>query len=387
MKQRKTMMALVAISAWVFISCQKNAGDHAIYEDAAGKPAGITAAREKTEVGYVYTLSNETGNNRVLTYSRSVAGTLHFEKGYATGGTGTGGGLGNQGAVTLTENHDYLLAVNAGSHSVSSFAVHKNGLELISTVSSAGLMPVSVTIHENLVYVLNAGGTGNIAGFWMHADGSLHPIAGSSRPLSSAAAGAAQISFVQDGKVVVITEKATNKIISYTIGLDGIAGMMHAVHSSNPTPFGFAAGSNGMIYVSEAVGGAPGASTVSAYHVSTSGTISLVDGPESAGQTAACWVVLTNNEKYVYATNTGSNNLSSFSTSKNGNLDVLSAIAANTMISVPIDAALTNNSKYLYVLNAGDESITSMFIEKDGGLSYIQNVQGLPDGATGLAAK
>jgi 6-phosphogluconolactonase (cycloisomerase 2 family) len=333
----------------------------------------------------VYTQTNAAGGNRVVAYSRSSSGTLTWAANYPTGGNGTGAGLGSQGAVTLSDN--ILLAVNAGSNSLTSFTVSGKGLEWQSTVPSGGTTPISVTVYGNLVYVVNAGGTGNISGFTLDADGSLHPLANSTRPLSSSASGPAQISFVQDGKAVVVTEKMTNKIISYTINADGTPGTMHMLTSANATPFGFAVGSEGRIYVSEAAGGAPGASTVSSYQVSTNGNISLITGPVSAGQTAACWVVVTNNEKYVYATNTGSNNVSSFNAADNGALTVLSAAAASTNISIPIDAALSNSSKFLYVLNSGSHSITAMSVDHDGSLGYLQNVTGLPVGDVGLAAK
>jgi 6-phosphogluconolactonase (cycloisomerase 2 family) len=238
------------------------------------------------------------------------------------------------------------------------------------------------------VYVLNSGGTGNIHGFNLHADGSLHAIVGSSRALSSAAAGAAQISFVADGDVVAITEKATNKIISYAINAQGIPGMMHSLTSFHPTPFGFAVGKNDINYVSEAAGGAPNASGVSSYHIGSNGVITLVDGPNLTGESAACWVVTTNNGKYVYSTNTNSNTISSFYTDHSGMLDVLQAVAASTGTgSTPIDAALSNNSKFMYVLNSGNVSIGVFAVAHDGSLSHLQNVTGLPVGANGLAAK
>jgi 6-phosphogluconolactonase (cycloisomerase 2 family) len=144
---------------------------------------------------------------------------------------------------------------------------------------------------------------------------------------------------------------------------------------------------NGILYVSEAAGGAPGASTVSSYHVSAGGMIKLVEGPVSAGQTAACWVVLTNNKKYVYATNTASNTVTSFLADNKGMLEVSAAAVGSMNFSGPIDAALSNNSKFMYVLNSGSESITAMSVDNNGSLHYLQNVTGLPDGAAGLAAK
>jgi 6-phosphogluconolactonase len=386
MKRFNHFISATTVALFLF-SCQKNIQQPIINEQAEEKTVSGNAQKNGI-AGYVYTASNQVAGNSVLVYSRAADGTLSYLASYTTGGTGTGGGLGNQGAVALTEDHSVLLVVNAGSNSVSSFTVSEGMLELKSTVPSGGIGPVSITAHSDLVYVLNAGGSGNISGFNLRADGTLHPLAGSIRPLSSMASGAAQISFTSEGNVVVITEKATNKIISYTINASGLPVMMHSITSSNPTPFGFAVGKNGIIYVSEAVGGAVNASTVSSYYVAANGVLRLADGPVGAGQTAACWVVVTNNGKYVYDTNTGSGTVSSFRADNEGNLDVLEAIAGVTgMGTEPIDAALSNNSKFLYVLNAGNETISVFALGNDGSLDHIQNVTGLPDGATGIIAK
>jgi 6-phosphogluconolactonase (cycloisomerase 2 family) len=237
------------------------------------------------------------------------------------------------------------------------------------------------------VYVLNAGGAGNISGFKLSNNNKLNPIANSERALSSSASGAAQISFVNEGRVLVITEKATNKIITYTVNEWGIPGTMHSITSANATPFGFAAGKNGNIFVSEAAGGAAGASTLSSYRVYDNGVITLTKGPVGANQSAACWVVITDNGKYAYTTNTASNNISNFNVSRNtGNLSVNTAIAATTGMG-PIDAALSNNSKYLYTVNAGSHTIGAYAVANNGSLSSVQIIAGLPVGATGLAAR
>ncbi len=401
MKSIKSFMAATSV-ALILFSCEKNIQDPAKDEVAALKTSSINLQSKKGTAGYVYTLSNQTAGNKVLVYSRTSEGTLSYVTAYPTGGTGTGTGLGNQGAIALSGNsdghrsdgdhndgdhdNDLLLAVNPGSNSVSSFKVSGNGLQWVSTVSSGGTTPVSVTVNNDLVYVLNSGGSGNISGFRLHADGSLHPIANSIRPLSSASAGVAQVSFVADGNAVVITEKATNKIITYTINSQGIPAMMHSLTSAHPTPFGFAVGHNGNIFVSEAAGGAPGVSALSSYHINDNGTIALVDGPVGANQTAACWVVLTNNGKYAYTTNTGSNNLSTFKVNSLGSISVLNPISATTE-NGPIDAALSNNSKFLYVLNSGSHSIGVYEVANNGSLSSVQTVPGLPVGATGLASR
>jgi 6-phosphogluconolactonase len=385
--------AAIAVTVFLLTACQKESkilpGNET--EAAVDLSAGSANRNEENEEGggrHVYTLSNQVSGNAVLDYTRAANGSLTYNTSYATGGTGTGGGLGNQYALVLTEDEDdnVLLAVNAGSNSISSFKVTGNGLQLKSTVSSGGMRPVSITQHDDIVFVLNAGGTGNIAGFKLD-DNKLMPIASSTRPLSSTASGAAEVAFVNGGRVVVVTEKATNKIITYTVNEWGIPGTMHAITAANTTPFGFDAGRNGNIFVSEAAGGAAGASTLSSYHVNNNGTISLITGPVGASQSAACWVVLTNNGKFAYTTNTASNNLSAFNVNRNnGSVSVNTAVAATSDMG-PIDAALSNNSKYLYVLNAGSHSIGAYAVANNGSLTAVQTVTGVPVGATGLAAK
>ncbi|MEO7264353.1 MAG: beta-propeller fold lactonase family protein [Ferruginibacter sp.] len=346
---------------------------------------GNVQAAGKSSPGYVYTLNNQ-AINRVMAFSRDASGHLEFAAAYATGGTGSAMGLGSQGALASSETYNVVLAVNPGSNSVSSMSMSGSGLQEISTVSSGGTNPISVTTFNDLVYVLNGGGTGNISGFRLSADGHLTAIANSTRSLSSGSAGPAQVSFVNDGQVLVVTEKATNHITTYTVNGSGLTGTMTVRTSAHPTPFGFAEGKNGIIYVSEAAGGAAGQSAVTAYRVSNDGMVTLTAGPIMANQSAACWVVTNNNGKYVYATNTASNNISSFATENAGGLSVLSAIAATSGAS-PIDAAMSNNSKYLYVLNSSSHNISGYEVSNDGSLNHIGMAGSLPAGTVGLLAK
>ena len=394
MKQFKKIAAFIT-TVIIMASCQKQSPDLSLPVEKNATPNELLATQlqdedEGNSFGsgnkHVYTLSNQVAGNAVMDYLRASDGTLTFNASYPAGGTGTGGGLGNQDAIALDEDGEVLLAVNPGSNTISSFKISGGGLTLKSTVSSGGMRPVSVTMQDEIVYVLNAGGTGNISGFKLD-DNILTPIAGSTRPLSSATSGAAQVSFVNEGKVVVVTEKATNKIITYTINELGVPGVMHSITSSTATPFGFDAAENGNVFVSEASGGAAGASKLSSYHVSYNGSISLLTGSVGANQSAACWVVITNNGKYAYTTNTASNNLTNFGVNTStGGINVNTAIAATTGMG-PIDAALSNNSKYLYILNGVSHSISVYAVGNDGSLSNVQTVTGLPVGANGLAAK
>ncbi len=220
--------------------------------------------------GAVYVLGNEPTGNAVVRFDRRRDGSLVESGSYPTGGTGTGGGLGSQGAVTLDDTGRYLYAVNPGSASITSFRVRRDRLELIDVVESGGAMPTSVTVHGDLVYVLNAGDPGNISGFTTR-HGDLEPIADSTRPLSGTGTQPAQVSFTPDGHRLIVAERATQRFAVYTVDRDGLAAGPDTMASSGMTPFGFAFDNRDHLIVSEAMGGAVDGSAVSSYDLRRGG--------------------------------------------------------------------------------------------------------------------
>jgi 6-phosphogluconolactonase (cycloisomerase 2 family) len=338
-------------------------------------------------VGQVFTMSNQVAGNAVLVYHRAVDGTLSAAGTYPTGGTGTGAGLGNQGGVVLSSNGRVLLAVNAGSNDLAAFLIRPNGtLERTGLIASGGTVPVSVTEHNGLVYVVNRGGNGNISGFTLSQRGKLAALAGSTRPLTGNATDPAQIQFASRGRVLVVTEKATNEIATYTVGAGGLATGPAATPSSGPTPFGFGV-FGGLVVVSEAFGGAPDASALSSYEVRADGSLRLLSASVPTTETAACWVVITHDRRYAYTTNTGSNSISGYALHQ-GTLTLPDPSGATASTGgAPIDLALSRNGAYIYALTAAGHGIGGFSINADGSLTALgSNIAGLPAGTNGLAA-
>ncbi|MGB8166777.1 MAG: beta-propeller fold lactonase family protein [Chthoniobacteraceae bacterium] len=343
--------------------------------------------------GAVYTASNAVAGNQILAYVRDSRGRLQPAGQFATGGTGTGTGLGNQGGLELSDDGRWLLAVNAGSSELSLFAVTGFGLRLVDRVPSGGQRPISVTMAGDLVYVLNAGGavTGgsdNITGFRIGRYGKLTPLAGSTRPLSVANAGPAQISFNNDGDLLAVTEKATQTISTFTLKGDGTTDVQRAFTSSSPTPFGFAFGYHDQVIVSEAVGGAAGAGVMSAYDLGSNGLVSVLDPSVPTKQSAPCWVVITRDGRFAYTSNTGSASITGYAVNRAGKLGLLNVdgVTATTGAG-PIDLALTAGSRFLYSLNSRDNSLSAFEVQSNGGLVPVATVTGLPAGANGLIAR
>ena len=291
--------------------------------------------------------------------------------------------------MTLSANQRWLYAVNPRSDEVSVFASTGRSSTLMEVAPSGGDRPISVTALGKIVYVLNAGGDGNIQGFRRNRMGMLTPIAGSNEPLSQAAAAPAQVGFAPNGEHLVVTEKATNLITFYRVGADGAAGSPRSRPSSGQTPFGFAFASNGTLVVSEAAGEAPDASATSSYKFRQNGNLRILDGSVANTETASCWVAISGGGDYAYVTNFGSGSVTGYSLSPTGDLELLDAdgVTASTGTgSGPIDAALDQSSEHLYVLQGGDDAIAIFDRMADGSLVDRGEITSLPANAAGLAA-
>ena len=119
----------------------------------------------------------------------------------------------HKGSPVLDPAAGLLLAVNAGSDSVSVFAVDGDKLHLRQVVSSGGPFPVSIAVSGSLAYVLDAGLAGDVHGYRI-ANGELVPIPGSTRSLGLSntnppfyLSSPAQVGFTPAGTQLVVTTK------------------------------------------------------------------------------------------------------------------------------------------------------------------------------------
>ncbi len=349
-----------------------------------------TTARDTS--GAVYVMTNATSKS-VMVFHRNDGGTLTSAGSFLTHGAGFGSGvdpLGSQGSLTLTSDHRLLLAVNAGSNDVSVFGVKGDQLLFFQRIYSYGTRPISITVHDDLVYVLNAGGTPNIAGYRIDPRiNRLFPLPGSTRALAGGtAAGPAQVGFSLDGAFLTVTEKTTNTIDTYLVDDNGYASAPTSNASHGTTPFGFQFARNNVPIVSEAAGGPGGTSALSSYQINDAGTIEPVTSSLGDTQKAACWLVVTDDRSYAYTTNSASNSISSYSVSASGSLSLLNVLGATTAAgSTPIDMALSAGSHYLYTLNDGNGTVTGFRVESDGSLTPVGTIGGVPPGAQGIAAR
>jgi 6-phosphogluconolactonase len=355
----------------------------AISVTAATGVGASSAAQADPGGSFVYTESNQTsadGGNSVLAFGVGSGGALASKGSFPTGGDGTGAGLGSQGAVTLAEGGRALLVVNAASNTVSYFRILSNGTPwLVDAASSGGSDPVSVAANGRWVVVLNEGS--NTVASLLLTSHALIPSMHAPVALSSEAATPVQIGFTPSGAHVIVTEKVSSSIDAFNVSSDGrLAGLRHTV-STGTAPYGFGFSAGGQAIVSDAGGGAGGASAATSYRVGMAGVLHPIS-EVGESQAAACWLIVNGVGSRAYLANAGSGTVSSYNIGPEGRLTLRSDIAATVGVH-PIDEVLGGG--WFFVLTTTE--IASAPVTPSGDLGVVNEsaASGLPAAATGLA--
>jgi 6-phosphogluconolactonase (cycloisomerase 2 family) len=308
-------------------------------------------------VGHAYVDDNTATANTVAGFYRHADGSLTPIPGspFPAGGVGSGAGLASQGALELSGDGRYLLAVDAASNQVSVLALAPNGVPypVGAPVASGGTDPVSIAISGNLVYVANAGGSAtNVTAFVLTPWGGLYQLPGSTVALPGDGV-PGDVLVDPTGHRLVVTLVNTSTIASYQVGWDGhlTAAPGSPIPAQGPGPFGaeFRPTNPSQLFVSNAHGGA-GNGTVSAFNVSFTGALSSIgSSPFADLQTAPCWVEISHDGRYLFAVDTGSNEISSYAINPDGSLALIASVPFGVAGAGAVDARLSPDGRTLLV--------------------------------------
>jgi len=330
-------------------------------------------------------------NNTVLSYQRASDGTVSLAGSFATGGDGatatgaTADPLASQGGLALVDNGSELLAVNAGSDTVSVFAVEGTNLRLLQQVASQGLFPDSIATNGRYVAVLNAGGAGSVAEFAL-LHGRLVALPGQVRALGLSNTtppefhhGVGEVAYTPDGAHLIITGKLSNNAYDvFSVSNAGALGATPVVTpSDNALPFSFTFDGEGNVVATEASN-----SSVDTYRVNADGTLTSL-GSVSDGATALCWISGANG--YFFGSNAGSGTISSFDESAQGVPALVDATAASAHAGTT-DSVVSPDGSFLYVESGGAGTLDAYAIGAGGTLTPIETLFNIPVAAEGIAA-
>jgi len=347
-------------------------------------------------VGAVYAMTNGNGQvagtnvqdaNSIVAYGRYADGTLKVIDIVPTGGAG-GDYDGGEGldplisayALTKTDDNETLLAVNAGSNTISSFTIDDDfELELTGTPQPTGAIgPNSIAYSKRasgddikgIVYVSNitrpeflAAGEpaqqGTITGFYLDDEGALSPIPGSTRNLLNRPSA---VQFSPDGNWLIVASinsgaaalasGSEDELVVYAVNPDGtLSGTQVGAATSTlrgnkegrnlPSAIGFQIVGNNYVVVTEArefqPNGNPPAfpalqdGSVSTWQIQGDGSLAAISldvrsGEGNTGRTA-CWLDFTADGKTFFVSNAIEAGLASYSFN-NGVVKLLDQTAA-----------------------------------------------------------
>jgi 6-phosphogluconolactonase (cycloisomerase 2 family) len=349
----------------------------ALAATAAGAASANPFPSHPSPDGAVFVQTDDPAGNAVVAYDRGPDGALHQAGVYPTGGRGgvLAGSvvdhLASQGSLTYDRDAGLLYAVNAGSDTLTVFGVSGDRLVRREVLPTLGDFPVSVAVHGDLVYVLNARGGGSIQGyrrvgpvlvpvpFW-HRGLGLDPHA---TPEFTSTPG--QVTFTPDGQHLLVTTKAnTNAIEAFGVDrLGGVSARPVVTTLPGAVPFATSFDAAGHLAVAEA-----GPNAVATFAVNSNGTLTgLTSVP--TGQAATCWVLAVGTT--LYASNAGSGTLSELRDAPGAPPAVFGTVATSAGT---VDAAASGDGRFVYVQGGRDGVVDAFRVGAGGALTAIGTV-------------
>jgi 6-phosphogluconolactonase (cycloisomerase 2 family) len=250
--------------------------------------------------------------------------------------------------------------------------------------AAGGSFPVSIAVHDNLVYVLNARDGGSVQGFW-RIGGTLVKIPGSHRALGLDPAATpefthtpGQVAFTPDGSQIVVTTKGNTSAID-VFAVDRI-GLLSATPVSTvepgAVPFAVSFDKRGHLVVAEA-----GPSAIATFSIARDGHVTQLS-QALTGQAATCWIA--GDGTVFYTSNAGSGSVSGYRVTGGGGLTALGNTATD---GGTVDATETGDGAYLYVETGAAGIVDGYRINHDGSLTKVTSVTVAGAvGAEGIAA-
>ena len=389
--------------------------------------------------GHLYMQTNEV-KNAIIHYHRSANGALSEVERVATGGAGSGvispiyhisrpNDFEGAGSLCLTLDRRFLFATNAGDNSVSSFAIDKEGSLTLQDVKqtgnaqSGGAKSVAYAPSSRTLYVLHTFGPDHLRLMSVDDKGNLTPRAEqysvSTKDWPNRVPTMAVLS--PDGKFLVLgtalDELPSRKNPDGSLILwipHGDDGALHVIASNAPDPDGiivfpvhpdgtlgehsfYDGGGASPFYIAflhsrpdTFVVGYAVSDGVSIGKIDQNGKISvsaLVAIDTSAGKPSElCWLSVSPDDRFVFATNFGYSNLSSFRIDGNalsiakdpaspkvpgdGTFRALDGVVS----SGPSDSWITPDGANLYQIYGNASKLIGYATRPDGSLQEIASV-------------
>lgn len=406
--------------------------------DATPMASTEAASGAMGHAGHLYVQTNEIQNS-IIHFVRAADGTLAEAERVPTGGRGSGvfkpisgqasapNAFEGAGSVILTPDRYFLFATNGGDNSVSSFGVGQEGkLTLIDVKRTGNVVDGASGTAKSLafakpsstLYVLHSFGPDHLTAMSVDAQGGLtpRPERYTANTMGKPNRVPTMITPSPDGKYLIVGTTfdqlpSANPDGSPILWVEGPDGNPKSIASNAPDPDGlivFAVHPNGSLgdpsfqdagcaspfypaFLHDrpdhfVIGAAVGDGIVLA-HIDADGTVTtspLVQIDTSAGQPSElCWLAISPDDKFVFATSFGYSGLSSFRIEDNaisiardpacprvpgdGTFRALNG----TVSSGPSDNWLSPDGAHLYQIYGNASALVGYAVQPDGGLEEV----------------
>src|SRR5579864_2681303 len=443
MRKLRLSFTLIAVAASIVAAT--------VIFTTVGSAQAPTTPTKKAAGGHLYMQSNEV-ENAIIHYRWSANGALAEVERVATGGAGSGelspiyhvnrpNDFEGAGSVILTPDHRFLFATNGGDNSVSSFAVDKEGrltlldVKRTGNTEGGGAKSLAYAPSSRTLYVLHTFGPDHLRLMSLDDEGKLTPrpekYSANTKDWNDRVPTTAVLS--PDGKFLVVgttfDELPTRKNPdgSLILWVPDKHGALHLIASNAPDPDGivvFPVGEDGALREPsfyDARGASPFyiaflhnrpdtfvvgyavSDAVSVGKINADGKISI--GPlvkintSSGVPSELCWLAVSPDDRFVFATEFGYSYMSSFRIDGNG-LSIAKDPASikvpgdgtfrainGSVSSGPSDSWVSPDGAYLYEIYGNASKLVGYTTKPDGSLEEVTSVAipyNSPEGLAGF---
>ncbi|KAJ7773865.1 hypothetical protein B0H16DRAFT_113823 [Mycena metata] len=339
-------------------------------------------------VGAAYFMTNQPSGNYLVSATVEPDGTLALYEAVYTEGTGGHGvrpdaigpldALFSQGSIGVSAAQRFVANVNAGSNTVTVFAVNTTNPAQLNVIgkpiSSGGEFPTSLAINKagNRLCVVNGGRVSGVSCYTFAAGAGLTPLSNTIRslnldqttPPTGPSNTPSQVIFSPDEKQLIVSVKS-GYLAVWNISPDGSLSTNFQTVTGGILPFSlsYVPGKNAIIASDPGVG-------YDIFNMDTNTAVSL----PIAGQTLTCWSVFSGESGNFYMIDVGVSTITE--------VEVTSSLGSSIVKQYtlghdgPIDTAVAtvNNKDFMYSLAANATGITVLSVNGPGQAKISQRV-------------
>jgi 6-phosphogluconolactonase (cycloisomerase 2 family) len=340
--------------------------------------SGTLTVNASPTANFIFVNNQAAAGNSIASYSVAADGTLTALAGspVSTGGLGANAACSSINRLALSTGNNLLFVSNGGDRTISAFQIDPASGALTPAAGSPFASGLTLDACSGISLsatpdgrFLMASSNGQIATFSIGAGGGLSSLFTATNPVAPNAS----MKISANGQFLAVSNGTSVSV--YTINGDG---SLTAVTGSPfaETGTGSLAGldftsTSGSLYGAES---SATAAFSDAWTIGANGALSAIAGsPFSTTAINSNVVLLSPNDAFLFASNQGSNSVTSFSVAAGGGLTSLGSFGSAASLHAPVGMATDRSGSLLYV--ADDAFGVAVFrINAAGSLSQLGDV-------------